>query len=266
RADYSIRFEGSTVIVTHRDGGPDGEDHLVGIEELQFGDDSSVDLAAGIRIFDAQGELRAVYVGLEAALTAAVDGDVVELGAGTHVLNIGEDFAAHLSASITLRGANAGIAGHAARGAESLMQVNGDALKILAANVVIDGVRLQGSLDAEALATGLVVRNSVLDAGIGTALHLQDASGALLVGNRIIGATGIQVSGFGAILISGNHIESSVTGLRLEPGLDAENAQITNNTFNGGQYGISLQGEPEAYANAIAITVSGNTFLAQTQV
>ncbi|MEJ0040525.1 MAG: right-handed parallel beta-helix repeat-containing protein [Gammaproteobacteria bacterium] len=263
RAEYGIQFQGNAVVVTHKSGGADGVDTLTNVETLQFAS-GSLDLTASIRVFDAQGELKALYTDLGSALSAATSGDVIELRSGTYSLEVGEGFDG-LDASITLRGANAGVAGSAAtRGAESIIQISGGALDVLAADVRIDGIALVGGLHVEAGADGFTLQNSVLSSSGDTTLQLVGADGAFISGNRISGETGIEAQSFGDLTISANRFETTDAGVRLEPGAAAENARIVGNVFQGGQYGVSLQGDAAAYDNAAAINVSGNTFLQQT--
>lgn len=265
RGEFSIRFEGPAVVVTHRDGGALGVDRVTGVEVLEF-DDVSYDLTAPIHVFDADGELSGVFHNLEQALAAAQDGDTVVLAAGNYALDVNGGFTGHLDAAITLRGANAGITGHGVRGAESVLHIEGDALQLLAAGIVIEGISVQGRLEAAPAAFDVVIRDSRLDAADGTALRLRGADGAHVTGNHIVGAVGIEADGFGELVITGNHIHASDTGLRLASGEAAEDARITGNLFSGGDHGVSLQGTAGAYANATAINIKGNTFLSQSEV
>lgn len=264
-ADYSIEFHGASVTVTHKNGGADGVDTLTGVETLQFAS-GGLDLTAGIRVFDAAGQLKALYDDLEQALTAAQDGDVIELRAGEYALTLDDDFDGRIGASITLRGPNAGVAGDSAvRGEEAVIVVTGGVLGIAAANVAIDGISLTGSIAASSgEADGFALRNSVVSSGGSTAVQLDGVDDVIIANNSIAGATGVEAQSFGDLSVSSNRFATTATGVRLEPGESVENAQITGNTFQGGHFGVSLQGNTGDYANASAITVSGNTFLGQT--
>ncbi len=259
---YDIQFVGSEIVVTHLDGGADGVDRLTNVEVLRFAS-GDLDLTAGIRVLGGDGSLKGMYADLRDALESAADGDVVELRAGEYTLDAG-DFDG-IGASITLRGANAGVAGTAAvRGAESAITVTGGALNVLAANVTIDGVSVAGSLAAQPGADGLAIRNSVLEAGSATAISLAGVDAATIQGNRISGGTGVEAQSTGALTIHGNTllVAEHGTGVRLEAGDPAEAALVTNNIFDGGEYGVLLTGDPAAYADA-DITVRGNVFLRQ---
>lgn len=264
-SEYSIQFHGASVTVTHKDGGVDGVDTLTNVETLQFAS-GSLDLTAGIRVFDSEGQLKALYSDLEQALTAAQDGDVIELRAGEYVLTLDENFDGRIGSSITLRGPNTGLAGDSAvRGGEAVIQVVGGVLEIAAPNVTIDGISLSGSIVANSSeADGFALRNSVVNGGANTAVQLIGVDDAVIANNAITGATGIEAQSFGDLSVTSNRIVSTEAGVRLEPGASAENAHITGNTFQGGQYGVSLEGDTNGYDNTTAITVSGNTFLGQT--
>lgn len=264
-ADYAIAFHGASVTVTHKDDGADGVDTLVNVETLQFAS-GSLDLTAGIRVFDAEGQLKALYNDLEDALAMAQDGDVIELRAGEYALTIDANFDGRIGASITLRGPNTGLAGDSTiRGGEAVIQVTGGVLEVAAANVTIDGISLSGSIFANSSeADGFTLRNSVVNSGGNTAVQLVGVDDAVIANNSIVGATGVEAQSFGDLSVSSNRFVTTTAGVRLEPGESAENAQIAGNTFQGGLYGVSLEGGTDAYDNATAVTINGNTFLGQT--
>ncbi|WP_129782222.1 hypothetical protein [Peristeroidobacter soli] len=264
-SEYGIQFQGATVIVTHRNGGADGVDTLTNVETLQFAS-GSLDLSAGIRVFDANGQLKALYTDLEQALTVAQDGDVIELRAGDYVLNLDASFEGRIGSSITLRGPNSGLAGDSAvRGAEAVIRVFGGVLEVAASNVTFDGISLAGSILAgSGEADGFTLRNSIVNGGANTAVQLIGVDDAVIANNAISGATGIEAQSFGDLSIGSNRFVTTEAGVRLEPGAAAENAHVTGNIFQGGHYGVSLEGGTASYDNATAITISGNTFLGQT--
>src|SRR5690606_5447752 len=200
-----------------------------------------------IRVFDADGVLKGIYEALGDALAVAEDGDVFELPAGSFALD--ETFDG-IDKSITLRGANAGLAaGSIARGEESSIQVIGGPLAVLAENVTIDGVQICASITAGAEAQGLTISNSRLNGGPGMALQLS-ADDVLVSGNSITGEVGIVASSFGEVTLSDNYFGTMDTGVRIEPGNGEERLQITGNTFDGGMYGVSLQGNVAGYEDA----------------
>jgi Ca2+-binding RTX toxin-like protein len=262
RSEYRIEINGSTVTVTHENGGADGVDTLTNVERLEFAGGETLNLVGGIRVFDADGVLKGIYDALGDALAVAEDGDVFELRAGFFALVRDETFDG-IDKSITLRGANAGLAaGSIARGEESSIQVIGGPLAVLAENVTIDGVQIFASITAGAEAQGLTISNSRLNGGPGMALQLS-ADDVLVSGNSITGVVGIVASSFGEVTISDNTFQTMETGVRIEPGNAEERLQITGNTFDGGMYGVSLQGNVAGYEDA-DIRISDNVFVKQS--
>src|SRR5690606_30660886 len=261
--EYRIEISGSTVTVTHKNDGADGSDTLTNIELLEFaGGAETLDLTGRIRVFDADGTLKNIYDDLGDALVAAQDGDVIELLAGEFTLVVDEAFPG-IDAAITLRGANAGLPGaSSSRGDESLMRIIGGPLEVLAPNVTIDGVSIEGTIRAGSGVEGLVISNSRLDGGSGTALQLS-VDGARVSGNLVKGKVGIDASGFGGLTIADNLFETSTVGVRIEPGAGEERMLVEGNTFLDGEYGVFLQGGVEGYEDA-TIRVHNNVFLSQS--
>src|SRR5690606_7019561 len=58
-SDYRIELHGSTVTVTHKDGGVNGVDTLTNVEVLEFAGGETLNLAGGVRVFDGEGALKA---------------------------------------------------------------------------------------------------------------------------------------------------------------------------------------------------------------
>lgn len=266
RSEYRIEISGSTVTVTHKNDGADGSDTLTNIELLEFaGGAETLDLTGRIRVFDADGTLKNIYDDLGDALVAAQDGDVIELLAGEFTLVVDEAFPG-IDAAITLRGANAGLPGaSSSRGdesLESLIRISGGPLEVLAPNVTIDGVSIEGTIRAGSGVEGLVISNSRLDGGSGTALQLS-VDGARVSGNLVKGKVGIDASGFGGLTIADNLFETSTVGVRIEPGAGEERMLVEGNTFLDGEYGVFLQGGVEGYEDA-TIRVHNNVFLSQS--
>ncbi|HEX7115844.1 MAG TPA: hypothetical protein VF193_11995 [Steroidobacter sp.] len=260
-SDYRIELHGSTVTVTHKDGGVNGVDTLTNVEVLEFAGGETLNLAGGVRVFDGEGALKAIYEDLRDALAAAEDGDVLELLAGNFTLVLDETFQG-IDASIILRGANAGLsAGSIARGAESAITVIGGPLAVLAENVTIDGVSVAAMIQAGPEAQGLTLINSRLNGSPNVALQLA-VDGAIVSGNLITGDIGVEASSFGELIIQNNRFETETAGVRVEPGSGEEYLQISGNTFVGGSYGVSLQGGVPDYENA-DIRISDNVFLSQ---
>jgi len=260
QADYRIELQGSKVVVTHLNGGADGVDTLENVETLQFAS-GSLDFTAGIRLFDAQGALKALFTDLKAAFAAAAEGDVIELRPGDHELAIDDTFQG-LEVSVTLRGAYAGIAAPSAvRDAESVLHITGGALDVLAANVIFDGLSIDGSLRAMPGADGFALRNSIL-ASAGTALELHELGHAVIAGNQISGGIGVDVQSSGQITVSSNQFSTTGTGVRLDPGTSGGDLAVVGNTFRGGEHGVAIHAAE--FPDSLSINVRDNTFLSQT--
>jgi len=262
-SEYIIEFRGASVIVTHKDGGIDGVDTLTNVEKLQFASET-LDLTAGIRVFDENNHLQGLFDDLQDALAFAQDGYVIELRAGEYELDLNGDLGGSIAHSIRLRGPNAGVAGNATRAEEAVINIVGGSLEIAATGVTIEGVELRGSLTTSSTADGFTLLNSIIAGGEGTAVILDGADNVEIKGNKITGETGVYAYSFGALTIGANYFTSiSTAGVVLEPGAAVENATITGNTFHGGQYGVQLDGDPSGYTAESAIVISGNTFLEQ---
>src|SRR5690606_23297154 len=117
---------------------------------------------------------------------------------------------------------------------------------------------------ASSAADNFKLLNSLLNGGAATAVRLNGADNVLIGNNAITGATGVAAVSFGTLSVNANHFTTATAGVRLEPGDSVENAQVTGNTFVGGQYGVSLQGNSPHYTDDSIIVVSGNTFLGQS--
>lgn len=266
-SEYDIQFVGNKVVVTHING-TDGTDTLTGVEVLRFAS-GDLDLTAGIRVLGSDGSLKATYADLRDALESATDGDVIELRAGSYELDA--SVFDGIDAAITVRGPNAGVPaveGPAnVRGEESAIVVTGGALQVLAGNVTIDGVSVRGTIGAGQGADGLALLNSILEGTGGAAVALTGTSEVTIRGNRISGGTGIDAQLAGTLTIDGNAFLAAAggAGVRLVAGDSAEEVLITNNVFEGGDHGVVLAGDTEAYADAVGISVRGNTFLRQLE-
>ena len=75
---------------------------------------------------------------IQAAINAAQAGDTIQIAAGTYNEHV------DVNKDVTLQGANAGIAGSAARGAEFVIT---GGMKISADGATVDGVAISGSYD-----------------------------------------------------------------------------------------------------------------------
>jgi hypothetical protein len=146
----------------------------------------------------------APFTTIQAAVTSAIAGDTIQVCAGTYKENV------TINKSLTLNGANAGIAGNAVRGAESIILTNGNQLNVVtvtAANVIIDGFTVDGD---DPLVTGV----------------------ALFSGDDTNVQHGIRVSAtFGNQTVRNNLIKRVSIGWRGDAGL-ASGSLITANWFD----------------------------------
>ena len=94
------------------------------------------------------------YQSITAAIAAAKDGDVIEIGAG----NYDEELVITKS-NLTFKGPNSGVKGYAIRGAEAILSA---AVKVEASNITFDGLKFTGAAAitlGKKGATDLVVDN-----------------------------------------------------------------------------------------------------------
>lgn len=260
REDWTITWDGTTATAT------DGTDTVTITDagRLQFDDMRVLLVAAGTD-----------FGSIGAALTDAVDGDEIMVGAGTYAE------ALTVTKAVSIIGANAGLAGtDAGRGAESV--IDGTIVISAAAAVTIDGMKFlndapvpRAGIDTVLVTTGAghVIANTVFEsavAGGGTtgrgdvaiythvlttgALTIRDnlfaGDGSFAPGAQLSTAAwsrGIWSNVNGATLtIEGNTFENNRTGINQE-GLSDANTTITGNTFLNSGTGIAL-GVPAAGA------------------
>ena len=109
-------------------GGAEGADTLSGIEKITDGGGSINILLVG----------NGGYATITAAINAASAGDIIRVAAGTYSEHV------DVNKDVTLEGANHGIAGNGARGAETVIT---GGVKISATGASVDGVTISGSYD-----------------------------------------------------------------------------------------------------------------------
>ncbi len=94
------------------------------------------------------------YDTIALAMEAAQDGDVIEIGAGTY-----DEAIVITKSNLTFKGNNSGVAGYAARKAETILAA---AVQVKASNITFDGIKFTGAAAitlGEKGATDLVVDN-----------------------------------------------------------------------------------------------------------
>jgi Ca2+-binding RTX toxin-like protein len=125
----------ATVTDTNAGNGDDGADTLTGVEKLSFSD-QIIDLTQAVQLFDASNNLVGTFSTIQAAVDAALDGYTVSAAAGTYNENVS------ITKDITILGANSGIPGAGARGAETV--VNG-LFSLLADGITLNGLKITGA-------------------------------------------------------------------------------------------------------------------------
>ena len=173
----------------------------------------------------------------------------VIVGAGTF------NEAVTVNRKLSLEGANAGIAGDGARGAETVIVNNaGTGVNITANNAVVDGVQVSTSATGIAInATGVVVANNLLTSIKGDAIEGNGAASATVVRNAVRGAKGRGIdlaNGSNNAIIAGNSIRD--TGSNGIAVTNSSNVTTTGNMVaRTGNNAIS-------YLNSTTATITGN--------
>ena len=231
-----VAFDTDHWVVTT--GGPEGTDTLVNVERI--------DHAGGHMLLVGGGG----YATIQAAINAASDGDTIVVAAGTYVENLAIDKA------VTIVGANHGIAGTGARGAETIIQ--GTATVTASGPVVIDGVEVLNTSNNTAQFIGVRVSTSA-DVTIENSLFY--SSGAN--GSQEDRAINLDTTATGHVVIADNLITGASTGkystASWHRGIwsDGATAQldVTGNTFHNVRTGMNLDGYNDTH-----VDISGNTF------
>jgi Ca2+-binding RTX toxin-like protein len=199
-----------------------------------------------VQLYDGSSTLVGTFDTIQAAIDAASNGYRIVAVAGTYNENLTIDV------DVTIQGANVGVAGSAARGAETII----DGQVIVAADgVTIDGVSIVGDGSGPLGTTGVIVNpgsdsfslvNSVLDGTGDFAMFVGGAGGltGLDVGHNLIEGYSI------GIYISGGSTAGSVhdnlfqgdggplTGLGNGVNSETSHVLIQNNTFDGIYSGV----------------------------
>ena len=224
---------------------------------------------------------------IAAGITAVLPGGIVNVADGTYVEN------PSIAKSLTLQGANAGTAGSATRGPESIIRTNGNQTAVVgvtAANVTINGFTIDGDdpgLAGAALASGD-------DSNVQYGVRPTATVGNLTVSNNIIKKVFIGLRGdvagqgnvvtanwfdsignfdFGYAVSIRNNYYANVTNNKMTRAWTG--VHINNHNGAGGPASFLITGnEIHSYAGGIlywlqynqatGATISGNTITAET--
>jgi LPXTG-motif cell wall-anchored protein len=182
---------------------------------------------------------------IQAAVTAASPGDIVNVGAGTYSESV------TINKQLTLRGPNAGVAGYGTRvteavlsGTTRLMSINAKAtiegfeFKITSGNV--DAIYLQGNGDESVIRNNRFIGpNTVAGAPTGSNRDTWIARGMTFTGSP------------NSVRIEGNVFEKWLTGVFNQ---GTTGTRFVNNRFESNR--TSLSGD-----NVSSVTYSGNQFV-----
>jgi VCBS repeat-containing protein len=227
----------------------EGADSLSSVERLSFANNAVLDLSQPVQLFDADGDLVGTFGTIQAAINAAGSDYTVRAAAGSF------DESLTVDKAITLEGANAGIAGSAARGEETV--VKGQITVTAAAT--IDGVQIFNTSDNSAGFTGVRVIGNV-DATVTNSVFYSP----VVNGNNEDRAIYLATDATGNVTISDNLFTGAAPGkygasASWHRGVwsdgAAESLTITGNSFQYVRSAINLDGFKDA-----ATTVSGNQF------
>lgn len=201
------------------------------------------------------------YTTIGAAITAAQVGDVITVAAGTYNGDI------TINKSITLKGANAGIAGTGTRSAESI--INSSKVNFTGSiTAVFDGFKVYQTGNATETVTiastsSVTLKNNVIERfGVSTGTIARavytntDATGAIVIdknkftgddsGNLFGGhktwQSGIWTSGNTNLTISNNYFEHCRSAMNINT--TSAGVTITGNTFTDNGQHITIGGTP----------------------
>ncbi|MDQ2092912.1 hypothetical protein [Rhodalgimonas zhirmunskyi] len=248
--------------------GDDGTDTLVSVEALEFAD-VSLDLSLGVQLFNSAGSLIGTFATLQEAVDAAAGGadETIRVAAGSYAETV------NVNKTLTILGANAGIAHDGTRGAESALT---GAFQISADNVTVDGFAVnEGATILGQITAFYVGANDVSVANTTFARTGPvdfDASRAVLTeytpttGNGLSVTdssfsgfhTGLYVNTGDGITVSGNLFDGNMVGISND---DPDNFNVTGNTFQNqvsGDIGVGVVDATEDLSTQI---LNDNTIL-----
>lgn len=166
---------------------------------------------------------------IQDGVSMAADGATVTVSSGTFA----ED-SIYIDRSITLNGANAGTEAGGSRGAESIIEPvsSSNGIFIDTDNVTIDGFEIgQSNLLTGVVSDGftdLTIQNSVFNSD-SLGIYINDASdGAILITQNQINTSGFIAPGLSEL----------TTGISINSLTSAVDVDITDNSIDGGAYGL----------------------------
>jgi hypothetical protein len=203
------------------------------------------------------------YTTIQAAINAANNGDVITVAPGTYHESV------VVNKSVTLEGAQAGVAGQAASrtgspATESIVDNGSTVFDVTVSNVTIDGFTIAGSANQTAGGFGVFLGNNV------SGTHLLDN----VIENNIIGLglanTGASEAVIQDNLFLNNNNPGTASGTAIFSdqtiaGGALKNVLIDHNAFaNNHNAGIQLS-STDPTQGASNITISNNTFNSNAQ-
>lgn len=182
-------------------------------------------------------------------------GATVNVFAGTYVEDV------NVYKEVMLRGANSGVAGYDARGAESRVTPVSTGFNITVDNVVLDGFKIENGTTGVRVNTAdnVSVINNYITGSLGNAI-VSDSSDNLIVARNNIadaGVDGIHIDGGDNVDILKNHIANAG-----DDGVDVANsnfAEINHNLIlDSGDDGVSVEGGDQVYVEYNVIRRAGD--------
>jgi serralysin len=201
----------SAVDDTDAGNGDEGTDTLISIERLQFGN-VTLDLAQRVQLFDTANNLVGTFDTIQAAVDAAASGYTIRAEAGTYAETVTVD------EDVTIEGANAGVPGSGARGAETVID---GGVHMHAAGATLDGLTVLGGGSLAGNSAGIYV--DVDDVTLTNLIVQGDGS----VGTGILTPFGGGVTG---LELSDSRIDDWTNGTYFNPSTEFS---ATGNSFDG---------------------------------
>ena len=235
-------------------GGAEGADTLSGIEKITDGGGHHILLVGN-----------GGYATITAAIAAASAGDTIRIAAGTYSEHV------DVNKDVTLEGANHGIAGNGARGAETVIT---GGMKISATGATVDGVAISGSYDTFGTpditspshiglligGANVTVQNSVLtgDAFDSRPFGTFGAATGLSFDHNLVQdwTRGAYFTGGSSGSVTGNTFVDNANGVFSE---DISAFVVTNNSFSGSA-GSDVSGIAGSATFNIGTVVHDNTY------